>query len=414
MKPFAYERPTTRRGGAGLAADPAAPSSPAAPTSSTTCGSGSAAPTGWSTSPGCRSTEVTERADGGLVDRRRRPQQRPRRPPAGRAAATRSSPRRWSPARPASCATWPRPAATCCSAPGASTSRTSRRRATSASPAAAARPSRASAATTRSSATSDALRRHAPLRPVRRRWPRSTPRSSCVGAGGERRIPFGDFHRLPGDRPDLDTTLEPGELVLAVELPPLAFAVRSRYRKVRERASYAFALVSVAAALDVRRRRRRATYALALGGVSHRPHRATVAEEALRGAAGDARARSAAAIEAELAAAARASTTRSRCRSSRNTVVDVLTGLAGRGARHDHDAGARSRTAEATPRRRQRPDARRRPGEGHRQRALRLRAARSSEPLLPLPDRRPRSRAGGSRAIDDARGAARCPAYASC
>ena len=103
------------------------------------------------------------------------------------------------------------------------------------------------------------------------------------GPGGERTIPLTDLHRLPGDHPERDTVLERGELITAVDLPPLPMAARSRYRKVRDRASYAFALVSVAAALqvadgvvgDVR---------LALGGVAHKPWRATTAEQALRGA----------------------------------------------------------------------------------------------------------------------------------
>src|SRR5260370_1406205 len=71
------------------------------------------------------------------------------------------------------------------------------------------------------------------------------------GPQGERAIALTDFHRLPGEEPQRDTVLEHGELITAVDLPPLAFAARSAYRKVRDRASYAFALVSVAAALDV-------------------------------------------------------------------------------------------------------------------------------------------------------------------
>ncbi|HEX7359253.1 MAG TPA: xanthine dehydrogenase family protein subunit M [Bryobacteraceae bacterium] len=100
---------------------------------------------------------------------------------------------------------------------------------------------------------------------------------------GERRIGLSDFYRLPGDAPDRDTLLEHGELITAVELPALHFARRSAYRKVRDRASYAFALISVAAALDVRdgvvwdSR-------IALGGVAHKPWRALQAEAALRGA----------------------------------------------------------------------------------------------------------------------------------
>jgi xanthine dehydrogenase YagS FAD-binding subunit len=106
----------------------------------------------------------------------------------------------------------------------------------------------------------------------------------CVeSATGARSIPLVDFHRLPGDEPQRDTVLEPGELITAVELPPLAFARRSAYRKVRERASFAFALVSVAAALAVEAGEVR-DVRLALGGVAHKPWRATRAEEALRGA----------------------------------------------------------------------------------------------------------------------------------
>ena len=71
------------------------------------------------------------------------------------------------------------------------------------------------------------------------------------GADGARAIAFTDFHRLPEDRPDVETLLRPGELITGIALPPLAFARRSTYRKVRDRASYAFALVSVAAALDM-------------------------------------------------------------------------------------------------------------------------------------------------------------------
>src|SRR3954454_18249484 len=74
---------------------------------------------------------------------------------------------------------------------------------------------------------------------------------NVVGAGGERSIPLVEFHRLPGDSPQRDTVLEADELMVSVAVPPLAFAERSTYRKVRERASFAFALVSVAAALDV-------------------------------------------------------------------------------------------------------------------------------------------------------------------
>jgi xanthine dehydrogenase YagS FAD-binding subunit len=104
------------------------------------------------------------------------------------------------------------------------------------------------------------------------------------GPGGERVIPLVDFHRLPGDTPERDTVLAHGELITAVDLPPLAFAARSRYRKVRDRASYAFALVSVAAALAVTDDGMVRDVRLALGGVAPKPWRAWKAEAALRGA----------------------------------------------------------------------------------------------------------------------------------
>jgi len=104
-----------------------------------------------------------------------------------------------------------------------------------------------------------------------------------LGPNGERTIPLVAFHRLPGDEPQRDTALEHGELITAVDLPPLAFAARSRYRKVRDRASYAFALVSVAAAVDVADGVVR-DVRIALGGVAHKPWRATKAEGELRGA----------------------------------------------------------------------------------------------------------------------------------
>jgi xanthine dehydrogenase YagS FAD-binding subunit len=112
-----------------------------------------------------------------------------------------------------------------------------------------------------------------------------------------RSFPFTELHRLPGDEPERDTTLEPGELITAIELPPLPLARRSVYRKVRERASFSFALVSVAAALDAEDGAVRDAR-LALGGVAHRPWRANAAEEALRNGASFADA-----AEAELAAA---------------------------------------------------------------------------------------------------------------
>ncbi|HEU5031905.1 MAG TPA: xanthine dehydrogenase family protein subunit M [Spirillospora sp.] len=101
------------------------------------------------------------------------------------------------------------------------------------------------------------------------------------GRGGERTIPLRELHRLPGNEPQRDTVLENGDLITAVEVPPLD--IPSRYRKVRERASFAFALVSIAAALDVEGGTVR-DVRIALGGVAHKPWRALRAEEALRGA----------------------------------------------------------------------------------------------------------------------------------
>jgi len=99
------------------------------------------------------------------------------------------------------------------------------------------------------------------------------------GKNGSRDIPLIAFHRLPGDTPQIDTVLEPGELIIAVTLPPNGVAARSSYRKVRDRASYAFALVSVAAGLEMKRDMIK-DVRIALGGVAHKPWRAERAEAA--------------------------------------------------------------------------------------------------------------------------------------
>ena len=104
------------------------------------------------------------------------------------------------------------------------------------------------------------------------------------GPEGARTLQLTDLHRLPGGRPDIETELLAHELITAVELPALPWASRSTYRKVRDRASYAFALVSVAAALDVGTDGTVRDARLALGGVAHKPWRASAAEAALRGA----------------------------------------------------------------------------------------------------------------------------------
>ncbi|WP_338766609.1 xanthine dehydrogenase family protein subunit M [Massilia sp. METH4] len=105
---------------------------------------------------------------------------------------------------------------------------------------------------------------------------------------GRRAIPFAEFHRLPGDRPDVDTTLAPDELITGIELPDAArFARHSAYLKLRERLSYAFALVSVAAALDIGADGTITAARIALGGVAHKPWRLPEAERLLEGARPD-------------------------------------------------------------------------------------------------------------------------------
>ena len=108
------------------------------------------------------------------------------------------------------------------------------------------------------------------------------------GPQGARSIPFAEFHRLPGDTPQIDTNLKRDELITAIDLPAAAsvFAPHSYYLKVRDRASYAFALVSVAAALDLRNGTIQQAR-LALGGVAHKPWRATNAEQVLNGQRAD-------------------------------------------------------------------------------------------------------------------------------
>ena len=105
----------------------------------------------------------------------------------------------------------------------------------------------------------------------------------ATGPGGERSIPFAEFHRLPGDRPEVDTTLRPDEIITAVELPANGFARNYSYLKIRDRLSYAFALVSIAAALEIEGGTIKAAR-LALGGVAHKPWRDHAAEDALAGA----------------------------------------------------------------------------------------------------------------------------------
>jgi xanthine dehydrogenase YagS FAD-binding subunit len=106
------------------------------------------------------------------------------------------------------------------------------------------------------------------------------------GPQGGRTIALTDFHRLPGDTPDIDNNLRPDEIITAIELPPQGFATHHSYLKIRDRLSYAFALVSVAAALELDNGRIRVAR-LALGGVAHKPWRDTAAEALMRGQAPD-------------------------------------------------------------------------------------------------------------------------------
>jgi xanthine dehydrogenase YagS FAD-binding subunit len=148
------------------------------------------------------------------------------------------------------------------------------------------------------------------------------------GPGGERTIPLRELHRLPGDAPDRDTIIRHGELITAIDLPALPFATRSHYRKVRDRASYAFALVSVAVALDFQDGVVR-DVRIALGGVAHKPWRATRAEAELRGQPATVeRFRQAAA--AELATARPLPGNAFKVQLARNTIVRTLRDLAER------------------------------------------------------------------------------------
>jgi xanthine dehydrogenase YagS FAD-binding subunit len=146
------------------------------------------------------------------------------------------------------------------------------------------------------------------------------------GPAGARAVPIGEFHRLPGDEPERDTVLEHGELIVAVELPPLAFARSSRYVKVRERASFAFAVVSLAAALAVEEGHVRGVR-LALGGVAHTPWRALRAEQAMLGAAATEET-FARAADAELAHARPLRDTAYKLPLARNLIVSVLAEIA--------------------------------------------------------------------------------------
>jgi xanthine dehydrogenase YagS FAD-binding subunit len=142
------------------------------------------------------------------------------------------------------------------------------------------------------------------------------------GTAGARTVPIPGLHRLPGDQPHRDTTLEPGDLITAIELARSQATARSTYRKIRERASFAFAVVSVAAAVVVRDGVIEEA-GIALGGVAHVPWRAHAAEQALTGAPATAESFEAAA-DAELAQAQPLRDNAYKLPLTRNVLVNTL------------------------------------------------------------------------------------------
>jgi xanthine dehydrogenase YagS FAD-binding subunit len=151
------------------------------------------------------------------------------------------------------------------------------------------------------------------------------------GPADTRSLPLRDLHRLPGHTPEIETELDTDDLITAVEIPSLPFAGRSTYRKVRDRASYAFALVSVAAALDVDDAGNVKDVRLALGGVAHKPWRALKAESRLKGQQANAESFRAAA-EAELADAIGLQDNAFKIELAKRTIVAVLEELKGESA----------------------------------------------------------------------------------
>lgn len=155
-------------------------------------------------------------------------------------------------------------------------------------------------------------------------------RVELYGTEGRRTVPVAEFHRLPGEHPERDTEIRPGELITGVVLPAATAGLPSAYRKARDRASYAFALASVAAVLEVADGVVRRA-AIAFGGVAHRPWRARRAEEALVGAAPTEDAFEHA-VDLELAAASPLRDNAFKVPLTRGLALDVLTRLAPRTA----------------------------------------------------------------------------------
>ena len=242
----------------------------------------SSAPARWSTSRTCRSPTSTPLDRRRPSHRRARAQQRRRRTTPQCASAIRCCRRRCSPAHRRSCATWRPSAATSCSARVAPISPTRRFAACNKR-----KPGSGCAAL-------DGFNRQHAIVGASAACIATHPSDMCValaaldavvrvrGPRGERTIAFDDFHRCPATTPERDTNLAPGELITAVDLPAPGFAEHWHYLKVRDRASFAFALVSVAAALDIADGTMRDAR-IALGGVAPKPWRAREAEEQLIG-----------------------------------------------------------------------------------------------------------------------------------
>jgi xanthine dehydrogenase YagS FAD-binding subunit len=152
------------------------------------------------------------------------------------------------------------------------------------------------------------------------------PKLEILGPAGRRFVPFDSLYRLPGDHPELDTTLERDDVVVSLAIPALRAARTSTYRKVRDRASFAFALVSVAAVLEVRDGMVSAAR-IALGGVAHKPWRARAAEQQLIGRAAT-RPEFAAAVDLELEAAQALSDNQFKIPLVRSLVTQTLVQLA--------------------------------------------------------------------------------------
>jgi xanthine dehydrogenase YagS FAD-binding subunit len=152
-------------------------------------------------------------------------------------------------------------------------------------------------------------------------------RVELSGPEGARSVPAADFHRLPGDRPERDTGIRPGELITGVVLPASTAGLPSAYRKARDRASYAFALASVAVVLRLEDGVT-AQAGIAFGALAHRPWRARRAEEALAGAAATTAAFEHA-VDLELSAARPLRDNAYKVPLARNLAVDVLSRLTG-------------------------------------------------------------------------------------